>query len=460
METTNSALSKPSESVTSGFVIKVSIVAALGGLLFGYDTAVIAGVVGFLQTKFQLSTAMMGWAASSAIWGCVFGAMGAGYLSDKIGRKKVLIITALLFIISSLGAAIPANLTQFVLARFIGGLGIGAASMLSPLYISEISPAKIRGTLVSLYQLAIVIGINLIYFVNFKIAEQGNEAWNVEWGWRYMLGSGLIPAFLFLILLFLVPESPRWLIKKKRYDEAFDTLEKVNGKEKALEVVAEIKLALAHETGTLAELFSPGLRMALIVGVVLALFSQITGINAIIYYAPEIFKSIGFGAESAFLQTVIIGITNTVFTFVAIWLIDRAGRRTLLLWGVSGMAICLAGIGICFYFNLTQGPWLLVFIFGYMACFASSLGPIPWVLISEIYPTKTRGLAMSFCTLVLWIGVIFITQFTPMLLENIGGAFTFWIFMLNAIILFIFIWAKIPETKQRTLEEIEQSWKR
>ncbi|HKZ36198.1 MAG TPA: sugar porter family MFS transporter, partial [Chryseolinea sp.] len=440
--------------------IKVSIVAALGGLLFGYDTAVIAGVIGFLQTKFQLSTAMMGWAASSAIWGCVFGAMGAGYLSDKIGRKKVLIITAVLFIISSLGAAIPANLTQFVLARFIGGLGIGAASMLSPLYISEISPAKIRGTLVSLYQLAIVIGINLIYFVNFKIAEQGNEAWNVEWGWRYMLGSGLIPAFLFLILLFLVPESPRWLIKKKRYDEAFDTLEKVNGKEKALEVVAEIKLALAHETGTLAELFSPGLRMALIIGVVLALFSQITGINAIIYYAPEIFKSIGFGAESAFLQTVIIGATNTVFTFVAIWLIDRAGRRTLLLWGVAGMAICLAGIGICFYFNLTQGPWLLVFIFGYMACFASSLGPIPWVLISEIYPTKTRGLAMSFCTLVLWIGVIFITQFTPMLLENIGGAFTFWIFLLNAIILFIFIWAKIPETKQRTLEEIELSWKR
>ena len=459
METTNSALSKTSESVRSGFVIKVSIVAALGGLLFGYDTAVIAGVIGFLQTKFQLSTAMMGWAASSAIWGCVFGAMGAGYLSDKIGRKKVLIITAVLFFISSLGAAVPSNLTQFVIARFIGGLGIGAASMLSPLYISEISPAKIRGTLVSLYQLAIVIGINLIYFVNLKIAEQGDEAWNVEWGWRYMLGSGSIPAFLFLVLLFLVPESPRWLIKRKRYDEAFDTLEKVNGKARALEVVNEIKGALAQETGTIAELFSPGLRRALIAGVVLALFSQITGINAIIYYAPEIFKSIGFGAESAFLQTVIIGITNTVFTFVAIWLIDRAGRRTLLLWGVAGMAICLGGIGFCFYFDLTQGPWLLVFIFGYMACFASSLGPIPWVLISEIYPTKTRGIAMSFCTLVLWVGVIFITQFTPMLLEHVGGSFTFWIFMVNAVILYFFIWAKIPETKQRTLEEIEQSWK-
>jgi SP family arabinose:H+ symporter-like MFS transporter len=459
METTNSVLSKTSEAGTTGFVLKVSIVAALGGLLFGYDTAVIAGVIGFLQTKFQLSTAMMGWAASSAIWGCVFGAMGAGYLSDKIGRRKVLIITAILFIISSLGAAIPTNLTQFVLARFIGGLGIGAASMLSPLYISEISPAKIRGTLVSLYQLAIVIGINLIYFVNFKIAEQGNETWNVELGWRYMLGSGLIPAFLFLVLLFLVPESPRWLIKKKRFAEALDILEKVNGKEQAREVANEIQGALAQETGTIAELFSPGLRMALIAGVVLALFSQITGINAIIYYAPEIFKSIGFGAESAFLQTVIIGIINTVFTFIAIWLIDKAGRRTLLLWGVGGMVLCLGGISLCFFLSLAQGPWLLVFIFGYIACFASSLGPISWVLISEIFPTKTRGIAMSFCTLVLWVGVIFITQFTPMLLEYIGSAFTFWIFFVNAIILFIFIWAKIPETKQRTLEEIEQSWK-
>src|SRR5688572_4835937 len=232
METAQT-LNETTKPVTRGFILKVSIVAALGGLLFGYDTAVIAGVIGFLQTRFNLTPAMVGWAASSAIWGCVFGAMVAGYLSDKIGRKKVLVITAVLFFVSSLGAAIPSNLTQFVIARFIGGLGIGAASMLSPLYISEIAPAKIRGTLVSLYQLAIVIGINLIYFVNLKIAAQGDEIWNVELGWRYMLGSGVLPAFLFLILLFLVPESPRWLIKKKRYDEALDTLEKVNGKTKA-----------------------------------------------------------------------------------------------------------------------------------------------------------------------------------------------------------------------------------
>lgn len=450
---------KHAAPATQGFVLKVSVVAALGGLLFGYDTAVIAGAIGFLQTKFDLSPAMVGWAASSAIWGCAFGAMFAGYFSDRFGRKKVLLVTAVLFFVSSLGASVPTNLSQFVIARFIGGLGIGAASMLSPLYISEIAPARSRGTLVSLYQLAIVIGINLIYFVNLKIASLGDASWNVDLGWRYMLGSGVIPAFLFLVLLFLVPESPRWLVKKNRDAEALDTLEKVNGREQALEVMAEIKTALSSETGTVKELFGRGLRMALIVGVVLALFSQITGINAIIYYAPEIFKSIGFASESAFFQTVLIGIINTLFTFIAIWLIDRAGRRTLLLWGVTGMIICLLGTGICFYFNITQGPWLLIFILGYIAAFASSLGPIPWVIMSEIFPTKTRGIAMSFCTIILWVGVLFITQFTPMLLESIGGAFTFWLFMINSIILLVFVWMKIPETKQRTLEEIERSWK-
>lgn len=439
------------------FVIRVSVVAALGGLLFGYDTAVIAGVVGFLQEKFELTSAMVGWAASSAIWGCVLGAMIAGYLSDRFGRKKVLIVTAVLFFISALGAAIPNNLTEFVIARFIGGVGVGAASMLSPLYISEIAPSHIRGRLVSLYQLAIVIGINLIYFVNLKIAAQGDQSWNVDMGWRYMLGSEMIPAVLFLVLLFIVPESPRWLIKKGRREEASDILTKVNGAERAKTLVAEIETALAHESGTIKDIFGKGLRMALVVGMVLALFCQITGINAIIYFAPEIFKSIGFGAESAFMQTVIIGIINTLFTFVAIWLIDKLGRRTLLIYGVGGMIVSLIGVIICFQFNVT-GSWLLIFILGFIACFASSLGPIPWVLISEIFPTKTRGVAMSFCTLILWIGVIFITQFTPILLELFGGAFTFGIFLINSIILFVFVKLKVPETKQRTLEEIEQSW--
>ena len=402
---------------------------------------------------------MVGWAASSAIWGCVFGAMFAGYVSDTIGRKKALLITAVLFFVSAIAASFANSLTQFILARLIGGLGIGAASMLSPLYISEIAPAKNRGTLVSLYQLAIVIGINLIYFVNLKIAAYGDEAWNVEYGWRYMLASGILPAFIFFILLFFVPESPRWLTKKNRSGEAFNILEKVNGEEKAKEVLQEIKDALTHETGTIKELFQPGLRKAMIVGIVLAMFSQITGINAIIYYAPEIFKTAGAGIESALLQTVILGLVNTLFTFVAIWLIDKIGRKTLLLWGVSGMTISLLAIGSCYYYNLTHGPWLLIFIIAYLASFASSLGAIPWVIISEIFPTKTRGIAMSFATVVLWIGVVLITQLTPVMLGSLGGAFTFWLFMINAIILIIFTWKVIPETRQRTLEEIELSWK-
>ncbi len=444
---------------SSAFVIKISIVAALGGLLFGYDTAVIAGAIGPLTIKFDLSPAMVGWAVSSAIWGCVFGAMIAGWMSDRWGRKKVLIITAVLFTISAIGSAIPSSLFTFVIARFIGGLGIGAASMLSPLYIAEIAPSDKRGRLVTLYQLAIVLGINLIYFVNMQIAAAGDETWNVEMGWRYMLGSGTLPALLFFVLLFFVPESPRWLIKRNRDKEAVNTLERVNGTDTANEIFKEIKSTLNEESGTVKELFAPGLRRALMIGIVLALFSQITGINAIIYYAPEIFKSAGVASGSALAQTFLIGIVNTVFTFVALWLIDIVGRKKLLLWGVSGMIICLLGTGLCFYFNMVGGVWLLVFILGYIASFACSLGPIPWVIMSEIFPTKIRGIAMSFATLILWIGVVLITQLTPILLETAGGAVTFWIFMINAIILVIFTWLKIPETKNRTLEEIEKSWK-
>lgn len=446
------------QNINMKFVYFISAIAALGGLMFGYDTAVIAGAIGFIETKFQLSPAMTGWAASSAIWGCVIGVLGAGYMSDRFGRKKVLILTAILFAISAISSAIPENLTQFVIARIIGGIGIGAASILSPLYISEIAPASKRGMLVTLYQLAIVLGINLIYFVNLLIAGSGTEQWNIDSGWRYMLGSGIIPSALFLVALFLVPESPRWLASKKREDEAMNILTRVNGALLAATVMKEIKSTLHEEQGTLKELFAPGLRKAVMIGGFLALFSQITGINAIIYYAPEIFKSVGFGTESALLQTVIIGVVNTLFTFVAIWLIDDAGRRKLLLWGVSGMVICLMGVGTVFYFNLNSGPLLLLFILGFIASFACSLGPIPWVIMSEIFPTKTRGLAMSIAGVMLWFGVILITQLTPVLLSEVGGAVTFWIFTLNAVILLVFSYRMIPETKGKTLEEIEKFW--
>ncbi len=450
---------KGRDQINMRYVYLISIVAAIGGLLFGYDTAVISGAIGNLQTKFNLSAEAMGGAASAAIWGCVVGVLFAGYISDRFGRKKVLIASAVLFATSAILSAIPNSISQFVAARFIGGVGVGIASMLSPLYISEIAPAHNRGMLVTLYQLAIVVGINLIYFVNLLIAGMGDELWNINTGWRYMLGSETIPALLFLLLLLVVPESPRWLAKRGYNKRALDILTKINGVDQGNRVLQEIQETLQEEKGTLKELFSPGLRIAMMVGIVLAIFSQITGINAIIYYAPEIFKSIGFGTESALLQTVIIGVTNTLFTFVAIWLMDKAGRKKLLLVGVSGMIICLFGIGMAFYFNVSSGPILLIFILGYVACFSSSLGPIPWVLISEIFPTKNRGTAMSFSIVMLWLGVVAVTQFFPILIERLGGAFTFWIFMINAIILVLFVWKFVPETKQKTLEEIEKAWK-
>ena len=446
--------------VNQRFLYLIAAIAAFGGLLFGYDTAVISGAIGNIQTKFNLSAEAMGGAASAAIWGCVVGVAFTGYLSDRVGRKKVLILAAVLFAVSAIASAMPENITQFVIARFIGGLGVGMASMLSPLYISEIAPAHNRGMLVTLYQLAIVLGINLIYFINLLIAGIGDETWNVEVGWRYMLGSEAIPAMLFLGLLFLVPESPRWLAKQGRDSEALQVLDRIHTDGKGQSILDEIKATLLEEKGSLRELFTTGLRTPLIIGVVLAVFSQITGINAIIYYAPEIFKSLGFGSESALLQTVLIGSVNTIFTFVAIWLMDRAGRRKLLLWGVSGMIICLFGMGLSFYLDWSSGPILLFFILGFIASFASSLGPIPWVLISEIFPNRNRGLAMSISILCLWLGVVAVTYFFPVLLERVGGAYTFWIFMINAIILVIFIWRMVPETKQKTLEEIELGWRR
>lgn len=438
------------------YVLGIASVAAFGGFLFGYDTAVIAGAIGFLKIKFDLSPLAVGWAASSAIWGCLLGAMIAGWISDLLGRKKVLILTAILFCISALASAVTNDFTIFILARLVGGIGVGATSMVSPLYISEVAPAKIRGSLVSIYQLAIVLGINFIYFINYEIATAGTESWNVNYGWRYMIGSEILPAIIFLILLFFVPESPRWCLQKGKQQEAENTLRKINA-QNATKIIQEIKDTLNQDSISFLELFRPHRRKAIVVGVILAFFSQITGINAIIYYAPEIFKSIGNGTESALFQTIIIGLVTTVFTLVALWLIDKAGRKKLLVWGVSGMLLCLMGISMCFHFKIFSSPWLLIFILGYTASFSASLGPIPWVLISEIFPSKLRGLAMSFCTFILWIGVVLITQLTPYMMENLGGALTFGAFAFNSVVLLIFTIRYIPETKQRTLEEIEEN---
>ena len=441
-----------------GYIYKITIVAAVGGLLFGYDTAVVAGAIGFIQKRFDLSAAMMGWIASCALIGCVVGAMASGYLSDKLGRKKVLILSAILFAISSVGTALPQSLMLFVLFRIIGGLGIGIASMISPMYITECAPAAIRGRLVSINQLGIVTGILLIYFVNASIAGLYDEAWNVNTGWRWMFGSGIIPSVVFLILLFFVPESPRWLAQAGRTDEAERILTKINGAAKAKTELQEINQAINTEEGSFAELFRPGLRTALIIGIILSIFSQVTGINAIMYYAPEIFKSTGDASNSALLQTILVGIVNLLFTIVAIKYADKAGRKGLLLAGAGGMAICLAIVGGAFYMGAVKGYLVLIAILAYIACFALSLGPLTFVVIAEIFPNRVRGRAMSICLFFLWTAVFFVSQFFPILLQSIGSAATFFLFMIMSVIAFFFVWKMVPETKGKTLEEIEKSW--
>jgi len=440
------------------YVYKATMVAAVGGLLFGYDTAVVAGAIGFIEKAYSLSPTMKGWIASCALIGCVIGAMFAGALSDKVGRKKVLVLSGILFAISSAGIIIPLDLTWFVFFRLIGGVGIGVASMLAPMYIAEIAPADIRGRLVSINQLGIVSGILLIYFVNASIAGLHNDAWNLSTGWRWMFGSGLIPSVVFLILLLFVPESPRWLASKERWHEADDVLSKINGKEKAQRELADIKETLDIEKGSFAEIFKPGIRKALLIGVVLCIFSQVTGINAIMYYAPEIFKSTGDATSSALLQTVLVGTINVLFTLVAIKYVDKAGRRALLLIGIAGMAVCLATIGAAFYFDLAKGYLVLVAILGYIAFFAVSLGPLAFVVIAEIFSNRNRGKAMSVTIFFLWVSVYAVSQSFPMLLAGIGSAFTFWIYMSMAVSAFLFVYKLVPETKGKTLEEIEHFW--
>ncbi|NML21721.1 sugar porter family MFS transporter [Pseudoflavitalea sp. G-6-1-2] len=442
------------------YVYKCTYVAAVGGLLFGYDTAVVAGAIGFIEQKYGLSPAMVGWVASCALVGCVIGAMFAGSLSDKIGRKKVLMISAFAFAISSLGIMLPFGLNAFIAFRLIGGIGIGIASMLSPLYISEIAPANIRGRLISIYQMGIVLGILLIYFVNAWIAGLHNDAWNIESGWRWMFGSGLLPSILFIVLLLNVPESPRWLAQQNRLGEAEAILAKVNGTEKAKEELASIKAAMKEDTATsFGALLKPGLRYVLMIGIFLAILSQVTGINAIMYYAPEIFKSSGDGSSSALMQTVLVGVINTLFTIVAIRYVDKWGRKTLLLIGAAGMTICLGLVGAAFHFGITQGSMVLVSILAYIAFFAISLGPLTFVVVAEIFPTHVRGRAMSVAIFFLWAAVFVVSQTFPMLKSAFGPAPTFWIYMVMSIIAFFFVWRMVPETKEKSLEEIEQFWK-
>ena len=446
------------------FVMGVCLVAALGGLLFGYDTGVINGSLKFIQLKMDLSPAMKGFAASSALLACIFGAAFAGALSDRLGRKKVLMLSAILFLISAVGTALPQNLAQFISFRFIGGLGVGAASMTSPMYIAEISPAKIRGRMVSVNQLAIVFGMLLVYFVNYYIAGLGDQAWNTETGWRWMFGSEAIPAVLMLVLLFFVPESPRWLTKRNQKDQALRILTKVDGEEYAKQEIQAIEETLSLESSSLSQLFNPGMRIVLVIGVVLAVLQQITGINVFLYFGSEIFEKLGGETiDAALLQQVVVGAVNLLFTVIAIRMVDKIGRKPLMLIGSTGMGVALFAMGMAGYRQAT-GAWLLIFVLVYIASFALSVGPVTWVILSEIFPTRIRGRAMGIATLCLWVANTVVSQTFPVMDENaflidkFHHGFPFFIYGLMCVVLVIFVARVVPETKGQTLEEIERMW--
>jgi sugar porter (SP) family MFS transporter len=428
-----------------------SSVAALGGLLFGFDTGVISGAIHFIKVEFYLNAYQEGFAVSSLMIACVIGALFAGPIADWTGRKKVLILCAVLFTISTILSALPRSFTELVIARFIGGMGVGMASVVSPMYIAEISPAKIRGRLVALNQLAIVVGILLSYFSNWLLVDTGIN------NWRYMLVAEILPAITFLMGLFFIPESPRWLTKEGLEKEALDVLNVVAGAANADHELQEVKKSLAEKRTSLKELLHPSLRRVLIVGILFSLFAHITGIDTIIYYGPIIFLESGFKTDSALLASVIIGITNLIFTFVGMAMVDKAGRRFLLLVGIAGMGISMTLVGFCMQSDMISAKWTLLWIMTYIASFAMSIGVVIWVYLSEIYPTRVRGQALSVATMVLWLGNVILTQLFPIMMERFSGG-TFYIFSFICLLAFIFTWTMVKETRGVSLEEIEKIW--
>lgn len=434
------------------YIYFISLVAAVGGLLFGFDTGVISGAIPFVTKHFNLNVYQEGFTVSVLIIACIIGASSTGALSDRFGEKKILIITAVFFTISAILSAVARTHMDLIIARFIGGLAVGSSSVLSPMYISEVSPADIRGRLVSLNQLSIVLGILLTYFSNWLLVDIGLN------NWRWMFGVESIPAGLFIFLLFCVPESPRWLAKQGQLDDAMRILTEIGGSAQSEIDMVEIKKSLKGEEGTFRVLFQPGLRKILIIAVLLGFLSQICGIDAVIYYAPKIFMRSGYAsASSAFLASVIVGLVNFIFTIIAIAYVDKFGRKPLLLLGLIGMTASLSFAGYIMRLDNARSYLVMIPILSFIAFFAFSMGPIPWIYISEIFPNKIRGRAVSLATMALWISNFIVVQSFPWLIEKIGGR-SFYLFSLVCFITFFFVLAMMTETKGKTLEEIAQIW--
>lgn len=441
------------QPVNHRYVYTLSAVAALAGLLFGFDTAVINGAILFLRQEFGLTDGQTEVAASALLVGCLLGSAAAGNLADRYGRRKSLIGASLLFCISSLWTALPRTIEEFSIARVIAGLAIGVASVLAPMYIAEIAPAGIRGRLVTLNQMAIVTGILLSYFVNWRLAALGGSSW------RWMFASAAIPSLAFLVALLFIPESPRWLLRRQRDTLARAILVRLGGVEAADVQLAEIRRSLAEETGSFSEILQPRLRKPLVVAVLLAVFSQVTGINTVIYYGSVLFKEHGGrAAGDALGANVIIGAINFLCTIVAIALIDRLGRKPLLLAGSAGMGAALVLVAAAFHRNPLPANLMLGAVLAYVACFAMSLGPGSWVYISELFPTAVRGRAMSIATLALWAACTLVTFTFLTMLRVLGPAGAFLVYAAFCGVTFLFVWRFTPETKGRTLEEISSSW--
>ena len=460
-------------TINLGYLVFLSVVAALGGFLFGYDTAVISGTIAQVTEQFGLDALQQGWYVGCALIGSIIGVLFAGILSDKFGRKSTMILSAILFSTSAIGCAVSADFNQLVIYRIIGGVGIGVVSIISPLYISEVAVAQYRGRLVSLYQLAVTIGFLGAYLVNYQLLgysmsnpDASTGWWNlifVSEVWRGMLGMETLPAIMFFIIIFFIPESPRWLILKGKEEKATNILERIyTSSKEALFQLTETKSVLSSESKSEWKLLlQPGIRKAVIIGVCIAMLGQFMGVNAVLYYGPSIFENAGLsGGDSLFYQ-VLVGLVNTLTTVLALVIIDKVGRKKLVYYGVSGMVISLILIATYFIYGESWGIssiFLLIFFLFYVFCCAVSICAVVFVLLSEMYPTRVRGLAMSIAGFALWIGTYLIGQLTPWMLQNLTPAGTFILFAIMCVPYMLIVWKLVPETTGKSLEEIERYW--